>query len=82
MVIENVFVKEELRKKGIGKKLMKNLLREVLKRYFKKGVVYVMALTRKNNRGFINLMKKLGFTIGYKDWVWIEKEFTNEFPKR
>jgi len=82
VTIENVFVIEKFRKKGIGKKMITDLLNLAVNHHVKQGAVYIMTLTRKRDRAYINLMKKLGFVIGYRDWVWIEKEFTEEFPKR
>lgn len=82
VIIENVYVIKDLRKKGVGKKMITALINYVVKQYTRIGAIYIMNLTRKGNYGYVNLMKNLEFNIGYKDWVWIEKELTNEFPKR
>lgn len=82
VVIENVFVIPRLRSKNIGTSILKQLINHVVTRHNRSKAVYFMALTRKNNKSFINLMQQLGFVVGYKDWVWIEKEFTGEFPKK
>ena len=82
VTIENVFIAKHLRNKGIGRKIITEFLKTTTKTYLRIGAVYVMSLTRKKNHVFINLMEKLGFTVGYKDWVWIEQEYTDDFPKK
>lgn len=78
LTIENLYVVEKRRKQGVAKKILQYLMSKA----FSLGSVYIMSLARKQNKPFIRLMKKAGFVCGYEDWVWIEKELTDEFPKR
>lgn len=59
-VIDNVFVKKEYRDRGIGKKLIK----EIISCFRKKGVSWTYLLVYPDNKKAYNLYKKLGF----KEW--------------
>jgi len=66
--IENIFVKEEFRGKGISKKL----LDECIARLKKKGINYFCSLVKENNKKAFEFFKSNNFTEGYK-FVWMEK---------
>lgn len=68
VIIDNLFVLEDYRNKGIGTKLMKYLLKELKS----KGAVYLCGMARKDDS--MEFLKKYGFKEGYK-FVWMEKEF-------
>lgn len=76
--IENIFIVKEYRRQKIGKKLIEKVLRWATR----KSVEYITCLTRRKDIPFINLMESFGFIKGYEDWIWLEKELTNEFPKK
>ena len=67
--IENLFVDESYRKKGIGSDLIKRCLKELKER----GASYFCAMVRTDNDKITNFYERCGFTRGY-NFVWMERE--------
>ncbi|MBU0457357.1 MAG: GNAT family N-acetyltransferase [Nanoarchaeota archaeon] len=67
-IIENLYVKKEYRKIGMGR----NLVEECLSRLKKKGINDVWAEINQRNRNAINFFKTIGFIKGYT-FVVVEK---------
>lgn len=65
--ITDIFVKEELRGKGIGIKLLEETKSQLLD----KGATYLYALIKKQNDPSLGLFKSAGFTKGC-DMTWME----------
>lgn len=66
--LENIWVNQKYRRKGIGEQLAKKRL-EKLK---ENGCIYVCALIKEDNTPTINLLEKMGFNKGYK-FYWMDK---------
>jgi ribosomal-protein-alanine N-acetyltransferase len=69
--IEELFVKKEFRNKGIGRSLVK----QIMKRFKNFKVKVVFVTTEKENKEAIDLYKKLGFKLCKGPWFyWNPKE--------
>ena len=64
--IEELFVKKEFRSKGIGRSLVK----EIMKRFKNLKVKVVFVTTEKENKEAIDLYKKLGFKLCKGPWFY------------
>lgn len=67
-VIENVWVSEEHRNKGIGKELIQYSIKELKE----KGSTYVCGFTKEDNLAPTKLLEKEGFDKGYS-FYWMGK---------
>ena len=67
-IIDNLYVAEEYRRRGIGKDLVK----ECLKRLKERGLRYIYVTVKKDNKAAIEFFKSLEFNKGY-DFVWMER---------
>ncbi len=66
--IENLFVDESFRKRGVGS----DLIRECMNQLKNKGIRYVSALVKPENKSSSELLKSFGFKTGY-GFTWMEK---------
>jgi ribosomal protein S18 acetylase RimI-like enzyme len=64
---ENLYVVEEYRNKGVGKKLTTNLIKELKKI----GSTYICTLVESDNTSIMKCLEKSGFVRG-KDFTWME----------
>ncbi len=67
VTIENVYVAEEYRKRGIGSRLMN----ECIKQLKEKGATYACAMVKTDNKQTIEFLESVGFNRGY-DFTWVE----------
>ena len=70
--IDEFYVKKEFRGRGIGKKLIK----EVMRKLQRMNVKMIIVGTEKENKGAIKLYKKVGFEVGKKSlwFYWSPKK--------
>ncbi|HAF07105.1 MAG: GNAT family N-acetyltransferase [bacterium] len=70
-IVEELFVKKEFRNKGIGRSLVK----EIMKQFKRLKVKVVFVTTEKENKEAIDLYKELGFKLDKAPWFyWNPKE--------
>ena len=66
--VENIFVKENYRRQGVGE----SLFREGIERIADRGGRYISVLTKTDNEKMIKFLKKLNFNKG-DEFVWMDK---------
>ena len=66
--LENLWVHQDYRGKGVGKQLIEKTLGQLKNN----GCVYVCSLTKDNNESMISLFDKVGFNKGY-NFFWMDK---------
>ena len=69
VTIENIYVVEEYRKKGLAKKL----LNETLKIFRKKGIKFINAFVDDKNTASFNFFKKNNFKV-FSKFYWVYKD--------
>lgn len=75
-IIENVFVTPKMRGKGVGDKLLEQMLAALTE----KGCEYIATLIPPNAQGAIELYKRAGFSQG-ETFLWLDRTLSENYRK-